>query len=154
MQHDETEQTTPPTLLGVVKNITNWFSVKDLFVFSDCMVLTKGSVANTVFQATGAQFGAVGSLVGRAASAKVDASRLAKVAPLSPQALAARNKKNRLIRTDEVVSGELKKRMTSSRLLLSLADGTHYKLEWMNNKNNYPEVQNTLRQALGTKLQS
>jgi DUF2075 family protein len=141
-------------LLGVIKNITNWFSVKDLLVYDDCVVLAKGSLANVAFQATGAQFGAVGAVAGRALGTRADASRIGKAAGMSPDEVAKRNKKNQLIRNDQIVSAELKKKLTSSRLSLLLADGRRYKLQWMNDKNKFPEVQSLLQQSLGTKLQT
>lgn len=133
--------------LGVISDINGRLTFDRLAIFPDCLVLVKGTLGHMVLRSLQLQFG----LLGLFAMKRSESKRLAIVSSKSAAEL-ARNPKNRLIRSDQIVDAQLKKSMLSGRLTLKLADGSTLKFGWPKGTNKPKQVAPILRQALGTKL--
>lgn len=138
-------------LLGVVKNASvGGLKHRDVFIYSNALVLTSIDKTWLWVTALSRQFGLLGALLFAPWLSRIDQRRIAG-APETAEALAAA-RQGTLIPVATIVNVELTKGLLSSTIRLSTLKGESHKFTWTRGDNNYDQVKACLYQALGSKL--
>jgi hypothetical protein len=135
--------------LGVIKSIQARMDYQEMLVYQDCLVVVSSGGMFGRMLAT--QFGLIGMLIYRLGRKSREAAAKQRRQQSAGQLLAL-DPKGVQIMTRDIVDARLNSGLLSSKLTLSLADGTSRKYTWAKKENEYAQVVGFLRGALGTKL--
>ena len=139
------------SLLGVVKNASvGGLKHRDVFIYSNALVLTSIDRSWLWVTALSRQFGLLGALLFTPWLNRIDQRRIAG-APETPEALATA-RQGTLIPVPTIVNAELTKGLLSSTIRLSTLKGESHKFTWTRGDNNYDQVRGWLHEALGARL--
>jgi len=135
--------------LGVIKSIQARMDYQEMLVYGDCLVVVSSGGMFGRMLAT--QFGLIGMLIYRLGRKSREAAAKERRQQSAAQLLALDPKGVQMM-TRDIVDARLNSGLLSSKLTLSLADGTSRKYTWAKKENEYAQVVGLLRGALGTKL--
>lgn len=139
--------------IGVIKHIAGGVlaSERELFVFSDRLVLVSEALWKTWLRYFVREAGLIGMLV-YAFGAKSRAEEAERRRQLSPEQLLASDPKGMQFLARDIIDAHLSGGRFEARLRLSMADGSTRKFSWVSSANKYEQVNAILRTALGTRL--
>jgi hypothetical protein len=135
--------------LGVIKSIQARMDYQEMLVYEDSLVVVSSGGMFGRMLAT--QFGLIGMLIYRLGRKSREAAAEKRRQQPAGQLLAL-DPKGVQIKLRDIVDARLTSGMLSSKLTLSLADGSSRKYSWAKKENDYVQVVGVLRGALGTKL--
>lgn len=135
--------------LGVIRGIHTGMDYKEMLVFADCLVVISSGEA--LGRTLAPQFGVIGVLVYRLGRKSREAASERR-RQQSPAQLLAHDPKGIQIPARNIVDARLTSGLFSSKLTLSLVDGTSPWFSWAKRDNQYEQVLRDLRQPLGSKL--
>src|SRR6267143_2031785 len=135
--------------LGVIKSIQARMDYREMLVYEDFLVVVSSGGMFGRMLAT--QFGLIGMLIYRLGRKSREAAAKQRRQQSAGQLLALDPKGVQMM-TRDIVDARVNSGLLSSKLTLSLADGTSRKYTWAKKENEYAQVVSFLRGALGTKL--
>lgn len=138
--------------VGVIKGIGGcWYRERELFVFTDRLVLVPGTLWDTWAPIIAMNFGALGVLILSLGAESRTAKREARLRA-GPDHLLAADPKGVQFMSHDVVDARLSPGFFESKITLSMADGSTHRFDWVKSANKIDEVRGFLRAALGTRL--
>lgn len=140
-------------VIGVIKHIAGGvlWSERELFVFSDRLVLVREGWWQTWLRYLTMQAGLIGMLIyGLGARGRAKESERRR--QLSPEQLLASDPKGMQFLARDIIDARLSGGRFEARLRFAMADGSTRKLSWVSSANKYEQVDAILRTALGTRL--
>ena len=135
--------------LGVINGITARWDRQEMFIFDDRLVVV--SAGDMLARTIAHQFGLIGMLIYKLGNKSREAAAERR-RQQSAEQLVALDPKNVQIMLRDVVDAHLSAGLLSTKLSLSVADGTRRQFSWSKGENTYDQVLASLRAALGTKL--
>jgi hypothetical protein len=135
--------------LGIIKGIQARMDYQEMLVYEDCLVvLSSGGMFGRMLAT---QFGLIGMLIYRLGRKSREAAAEQRRQQSAGQLLAL-DPKGVQIMVRDIVDARLTSGLLTTKLTVSLVDGTSRKFAWAKSENDYGQVVGFLRSVLGTRL--